>query len=218
MSQFGSGPMASPPPGATLRYAGFWIRFLASVVDAILLNMGLGLISLVFGFKLVDYDFNADTGSFDAATGTSGASALSFLIAAGFSIGFWLWRAATPGKMLFSMQVVRADTGMPISAGQAIGRYLGYFVSGLVLMLGSSGPVSTRASRPGTTSSRAPLSCADVSRSRSRSGNNLRRAHYFWWTEPITINAQSAPPVPRLYQTLAQTNNSTYPVCLWRGR
>lgn len=136
MGQFGSGTMAGPPSGVTLTYAGFWLRFVASFIDGILINVALGLASLVLGLKLMDYNYDPASGNLGASTASSGAGAISFLIAAAFSIGFWLWRGATPGKMLFKMQVVRADTGLPITPGQAIGRYLGYFVSALVFLLG----------------------------------------------------------------------------------
>jgi hypothetical protein len=42
----------------------------------------------------------------------------------------------TPGKMLLRLRVVDAHTGQAISTPKAIGRYLGYYVSVLPLMLG----------------------------------------------------------------------------------
>jgi uncharacterized RDD family membrane protein YckC len=49
---------------------------------------------------------------------------------------FWIARSATPGKMLLSLKIVDAKTFGPITPGQAIGRYLGYYVSMFGLFLG----------------------------------------------------------------------------------
>ena len=51
-------------------------------------------------------------------------------------IVFWHTRQATPGKQLLGLRVVDARTGARLSLGQAIGRYLGYFVSIVPLCLG----------------------------------------------------------------------------------
>ena len=52
------------------------------------------------------------------------------------TILFWKARQATPGKMALSLKIVDAQTGQPMSTGQAIGRYFAYFVSAIGLMLG----------------------------------------------------------------------------------
>ena len=49
---------------------------------------------------------------------------------------FWLYKQATPGKMVVSARVMDAQTGNPMSVGQAIGRYLAYFISMIPLFLG----------------------------------------------------------------------------------
>ena len=52
------------------------------------------------------------------------------------TIWFWLRYKATPGKMAYSLEVVDAATGNPLSLGQAITRYLAYIPSALVLGIG----------------------------------------------------------------------------------
>jgi uncharacterized RDD family membrane protein YckC len=42
---------------------------------------------------------------------------------------FWLRKQATPGKMVFALRVVDADTGNPLTVKQAVIRYAAYFVS-----------------------------------------------------------------------------------------
>ena len=51
-------------------------------------------------------------------------------------IVFWIYRQATPGKMIIGAKIVDANTGGPPSTGQLIGRYLGYYVSMIPLFLG----------------------------------------------------------------------------------
>jgi uncharacterized RDD family membrane protein YckC len=51
-------------------------------------------------------------------------------------IAFWIYRQATPGKIVIGARIVDARTGEPPSTGQLIGRYLGYYVSMLPLCLG----------------------------------------------------------------------------------
>ncbi|HET9865375.1 MAG TPA: RDD family protein, partial [Steroidobacteraceae bacterium] len=61
---------------------------------------------------------------------------LNYVLPAIAIILFWIARAATPGKMALSMKIVDADTLGPMSKGQAIGRYLSYYLSMFGLMLG----------------------------------------------------------------------------------
>lgn len=49
---------------------------------------------------------------------------------------FWLYKAATPGKMLLKMRVVDAKTLQPIAKWQAVLRFLGYIPSVFCVMLG----------------------------------------------------------------------------------
>ena len=51
-------------------------------------------------------------------------------------IVFWIYRQATPGKMVIGARIVDARTGQPPSTGQLIGRYFGYYVSMIPLCLG----------------------------------------------------------------------------------
>jgi uncharacterized RDD family membrane protein YckC len=39
---------------------------------------------------------------------------------------FWLYKSATPGKMVLNIKVVDVDTGEKLSVGQSIGRYFAY--------------------------------------------------------------------------------------------
>ncbi len=127
------------PPRSDLRggkqeqhveYAGFWIRVGASVIDSIL------IILMTYPLLLSVYG----TGYFDPEVTGFIAGPADFLISWVFPaiaiIVFWIYKSATPGKMAISAKIVDANTGARASTGQLIGRYLGYFISGIPLGLG----------------------------------------------------------------------------------
>ena len=122
-------------------YVGFWPRLLAQIVDTFLgalivfpLLYGLyGTGFMDFGKLMsspVEYllSYQPQTGPLDFV--------ISYILPAVVIVAFWLTRQATPGKMLVSARVVDAATHGKIGAGQAIGRYLGYYVCFLSLGLG----------------------------------------------------------------------------------
>ena len=94
--------------------AGFWIRFGAVLVDAVILT--------VVNFVL---------------TAIIGSTAVFLGLAVGivYTIGFWTASGATPGKMVFGLRVVTVD-GDPIGLDKAIIRYIGLWVNVLTLGIG----------------------------------------------------------------------------------
>ncbi len=128
---------------AQLEYVGFWLRLLASLVDtALLLAVTYPLLRLLYGraFNPLSFDLTGSDlmGSSLAASGPSGRADFLFdwVLPAVAVIAFWLARQATPGKMLISARIVDARTGAKPGLGQAIARYIGYFISTLPLCLG----------------------------------------------------------------------------------
>ena len=68
--------------------------------------------------------------------GGMGGSSLSLLIQVGYQWYFWTRNdGQTPGKSVMGIKVIKTD-GTPISDGDAIVRAIGYWVSGVVLLLG----------------------------------------------------------------------------------
>ena len=49
---------------------------------------------------------------------------------------FWIYKSATPGKMLLNIKIVNVADGEVPSKGQLIGRYCAYYLSMLPLFLG----------------------------------------------------------------------------------
>lgn len=113
---------ASKQMSGTMRYAGFWIRFLASIIDGIII----GVIGAVI------FPGSASYSDGMVKVTQNGPQTLLSLV---FTIGFWLWLSATPGKLILGLKIVE-ENGAKLSVKGAILRYIGYIVSGIVIGLG----------------------------------------------------------------------------------
>jgi uncharacterized RDD family membrane protein YckC len=109
-------------------YAGFWIRTLAAIIDTIF--MLIFIIPVLFAIYGTDY---WDSESFVAGFWDF---LFQYILPAIAVIIFWIYKSATPGKMITGLTIVDAKTGGKPSTGQFIGRYLGYYVSMIPLFLG----------------------------------------------------------------------------------
>ena len=96
-------------------YAGFWIRFVAWLIDGIILIIPNIIIGLVVE--------------------SPASILLQFAIGIVYTIGFWTAEGATPGKMAIGLRITTVE-GEPIDFGKAVLRYIGYFVSGITLGIG----------------------------------------------------------------------------------
>jgi len=115
------------------RYAGFWIRVGAHIIDAILIiAVTMPLLYLVYGG---DY-FAPQPGGEPRVVYGLADFLISFVLPAVAVIVFWRWRSATPGKMLCGIRIVDAETLAPMSTAQCVGRYFAYVVSALPLLAG----------------------------------------------------------------------------------
>ena len=139
------GVVRGMPPAAAAaggrRYGGFWIRFVARVIDVILL----GVINAIVRFPLM-LMFGIGAGGLGrpggglifapALMGVLGLSALiGIALGAAYEIYFLTAYGATPGKMALGLRVIRADGG-PISPMLALGRHFALWLSGIILMIG----------------------------------------------------------------------------------
>jgi uncharacterized RDD family membrane protein YckC len=61
---------------------------------------------------------------------------LGYVMPVIFTIWFWLRYQGTPGKILLKLQIVDAKTMATLTLRQAVVRYLGYFLSILVILMG----------------------------------------------------------------------------------
>lgn len=127
---------------AQRRYAGFWIRFVAVLIDAVILTV----VELIINIPLT---MMIGLGSGGLASGGGiGAGGLTAMLAAqgvlllinlcitiGYEVYFISSRGATLGKMAVGLKVIRADGG-PISLGLAFGRYFAKLLSGFIFAIG----------------------------------------------------------------------------------
>ena len=72
----------------------------------------------------------------DALIAALPGALLESLILAALFIGFWIYFAATPGKLLVHSYIVDAKTFKRAKTSQLVIRYLGYFVSIVTFGLG----------------------------------------------------------------------------------
>ncbi len=125
-------------PPASLKYAGFWLRFVAALID------GLFIFIVILGaVTVVKFVLGVPVGPGAGRYGVKafrGAHAIILFI---FILVPWLYWAlmesspqqATLGKMALGLKVTDLR-GEPISFGKATGRYFGKFVSELILYVG----------------------------------------------------------------------------------
>lgn len=119
------------------RYAGFWMRFVAAIIDAILIQVVVFPVSMVVGMII---------GVAGVATHSTGPGLQVFSGGIGGMIGIaaaWLYSAmmesstyqATVGKMAFGMKVTDLE-GQRLSFGRATGRYFAKILSWLTICVG----------------------------------------------------------------------------------
>lgn len=111
-------------------YIGFWKRSFAAIIDTILLSLVMfPPLTAIYGW---DY-FDPETTRFIAGPADF---IISWILPILLFIAFWIWKQATPGKMLIRSKIVDAKTLGKPSTKQWILRYIGYYVSMIPLGLG----------------------------------------------------------------------------------
>ncbi len=112
---------AAAPAAVTGAKAGFWIRVVAFIIDSIIV----GVINAIIAAIL-----NSST------TGRSGIQTLLGII---YFTYFWSasspWPGQTIGDKLLSLRVIRTD-GSDLTIVQALIRYVGLFISFIVIFIG----------------------------------------------------------------------------------
>ena len=126
-------------PAAGMRYAGFWWRFLASLIDSIILGTVSKTLQYAMFPSLTITATPPGANPFEnlgpAMANLGWAVLLSTVISLIYSTWFLGALAATPGMMVCGLKVVRPD-GSAIGYGRAFGRYFAALLSGLILCIG----------------------------------------------------------------------------------
>jgi uncharacterized RDD family membrane protein YckC len=124
----------------SVRYGGFWIRAIALLIDGIIIGVATYpitfLIYAAFGVTLFNASRDVTPEMLSRLIAGAGFSFLiNFAISLTYESWFWVNRGATPGKMIFGLQVLR-PTGERLTWGRAIGRVFGRWLSSLTLGIG----------------------------------------------------------------------------------
>jgi uncharacterized RDD family membrane protein YckC len=130
---------AAPAARAPMTYAGFWLRFVAIIIDGLVLGVVLGipfaLVMTAMGVSFIGVSRPEEmAGPF---------LGVFFLFEIAIFVGQWLYYAlmessawqATLGKKALGLYVTDMN-GQRITFGRATGRYFGKLVSGLTLLIG----------------------------------------------------------------------------------
>ena len=113
-----------------LEYVDFWPRVGASLIDMLII----GLVTAPLQYLV--YGPSYFTVQSEEPFRGMPDFLISFVLPFVGVVLFWLKKQATPGKMVVAARVVDATTGKTLTAGQAVGRYLGYIVAAIPFGLG----------------------------------------------------------------------------------
>lgn len=127
----------TPPPAylPTECFGGFWIRFVAYIIDAIILFIPSLIVKAIIyaGFGI---GMNALFGS---TTPHQPADGINSLISLALNCAYWTYftvaKGATPGKLILGLRVVD-ENGMHIGWGRAIGRFFAMILSTCLFLIG----------------------------------------------------------------------------------
>ena len=119
-------------------YGGFWERFAAWLIDAVILAVVGGIIGALFGGVVGGVMYAGGSSDLDAASvlASLGGNAIGIVLN-------WLYyaimesssRQATIGKFALGL-VVTDENGYPIGFGRATGRYFAKYISTIILLFG----------------------------------------------------------------------------------
>jgi len=120
------------------RYGGFWIRFVAVVIDAMILGVVLAVITVPLSLMLG----LGSMASFDPARSAGfglGLVGIYLLVNFGLQFAYQVYfvskRGGTPGKLILGLRIIRADGSM-LTPGQAAGRYFAYLLNSFTFAIG----------------------------------------------------------------------------------
>ena len=133
-------PPPYPAPGAAaggVRYGGFWLRFVAYLIDYTIFLIGMVVLFFIIGFAV---GISGKAQNVSAAEMESFFTGLAYLVAIP---AFWLYFAisessrwqATLGKRAMGLRVTDGQ-GQPISFGRATGRHFAKLISAVILGVG----------------------------------------------------------------------------------
>jgi uncharacterized RDD family membrane protein YckC len=136
-------PVISSPGTRRVEYAGFWRRFVAYIIDRLILGIPTSIMALAFIVPsiatLCNRNWHANDLPIAIASMVAGWIWLGLLIFLGYLLYFaWFESSrlqATPGKMVLGI-IVTDMNGNRVTFLRALGRNLGKVISHLILNIG----------------------------------------------------------------------------------
>jgi uncharacterized RDD family membrane protein YckC len=145
-----AGPAQVTPhwqPAPVVAYAGFWLRFVAHILDGLIIGLPVVIVVMIivlssgFGAFLHNLPNPPNPPDPDEVASTLGAAffvGIGLIVLVAF-LGSWLYYAlfessswqATPGKKVLNIFVTDIN-GAPVSFGRATGRHFSKFVTQLI--------------------------------------------------------------------------------------
>jgi uncharacterized RDD family membrane protein YckC len=126
-------------PVSAVRFAGFWIRALAYLIDIIILAAVQYIVGLSLRGSVIPTYQQPQPGDIGAVVAMLPAIGISWVISLVIGAvyeGLFLSRlGATPGKMVVGVKVVRPDGSM-IGLGRAVGRYVVKYFEFIIVFIG----------------------------------------------------------------------------------
>jgi uncharacterized RDD family membrane protein YckC len=115
-----------------VEFAGFWVRFVASLLDNIIFFILFFVVGFIFGATgIIDFTMVQETGQIPV-----GIDIGLRLAAVAIIILLWVnWQGKTPGKAIMKIRIV-SKKFEDIGYGSAFLRYIGYIVSAIILFIG----------------------------------------------------------------------------------
>ena len=112
-------------------YKGFWIRFVADMIDAFLLGILFQFVNMFITIPT----FETMTDPFSVLSIFSLSISIKFLMNISYYVFFNGKYGATPGKMVIGAKIVNTD-GSPISYTKAFARFFAEMLSAFILLVG----------------------------------------------------------------------------------
>jgi len=109
-------------------YAGFWIRFAATMIDSLIL--------LLITYPVLYYLYGDSYLSSTKLVQGPADILISYVLPIALTIILWMKYKGTPGKTILGLHIVDYKTGESLSIKQSVIRYLGYFLMIIPLCLG----------------------------------------------------------------------------------
>lgn len=129
-------PVETPPPTATGRTAGFWIRVLAFLVDQVPLMLAIFAVAKAVGMDLPHFTWPPSSEQIETFLKENPHYfTIVVVVSALYYIPLTAIFGATLGKLAFRLRVVRID-GSPVGWKEAVLRFLGMLVNNLAYYIG----------------------------------------------------------------------------------